>query len=913
MTKCNSHPHTTTTTPTSQSLTLRIFTSNVRGLVRNWDSIKLLDLNSYDILIFNEIWQIRDFENVNLPNFVTANIYQRVNQRGGGVIIYTRDNLQFDKIESPIEEGSIETTAIKLGNLIVAAIYRPPNGDKNLFVEKLTDWINRQHNRSIFIAGDFNINYLNRDIQYFDTIETLTGLTPSITEITRIESESCIDNVLTSTTGNHTVTSIKIADHFGLLSNLNNCKTSVTEGKTFKYRVMKETNWLQFSHEINRIVITGNSIDDKWKNLCQDIKSAIERSFPEKTSKKKYKFQMSQGLLKSKNKKNKLLRQYKRGIIPKEEHDSKKKWKVLKEELKINTEKETIDSIQVNGELITEKTLIAKKFKEHFETCAIKLANEVPNSGENEILIDQKPEWEFREITEAHLLKIINSLVPKSSCGFDLLSNRMLKKEKIKFSKLLIDLINETIKSNTFPEVLKTAKVIPIFKKGDKKNLNNYRPISLLPVLSKVLEKVINEQITEKLDQMHIIDDNQYGFRSGHSTEDAVIKFIDFIEKAKKENKHVISIHIDVSKAFDSCDHTIIRSKLSRIGLSGSSLDLMTSYLKDRIQEMWIEDECGGRFVINIGVGQGTVLGPTLFKIYILDMYLSTTLFSIRFADDTNLVGHGNDRLDTERNINSELKRLHDWFCKNKLTLHPDKSRYIIHTRDKLVNIKLGGRDLMRCGYGLQEEGVKFLGVIIDENLDWKLQVSYVKKKIGKGNYLLWRYKNRITIAMKKVIYESFIRSHLTYCLSVWGAKKTQSLTELKKSVKKSWTKIGKRKQHTNERLSEHKMLKLEDELEIAEIKLIWRWQTHKIPMGLRNLIEERNINNLRNRQFVRHRLWNQDSIAYRLATRAKKEIKEIEIARSKKGLVKKYKNKKWLVSYATNCRIRNCFICTQN
>lgn len=138
MTKCNSHPHTTTTTPTSQSLTLRIFTSNVRGLVRNWDSIKLLDLNSYDILIFNEIWQIRDFENVNLPNFVTANIYQRVNQRGGGVIIYTRDNLQFDKIESPIEEGSIETTAIKLGNLIVAAIYRPPSGDKNHFVEKLT-------------------------------------------------------------------------------------------------------------------------------------------------------------------------------------------------------------------------------------------------------------------------------------------------------------------------------------------------------------------------------------------------------------------------------------------------------------------------------------------------------------------------------------------------------------------------------------------------------------------------------------------------------------------------------------------------------------------------------------------------------------------------------------------------------
>jgi len=185
--------------------------------------------------------------------------------------------------------------------------------------------------------------------------------------------------------------------------------------------------------------------------------------------------------------------------------------------------------------------------------------------------------------------------------------------------------------------------------------MNNFRPIALLPVLSKVLEKVINDQITAKLDEMHLIGNNQYGFRTGHSTEDAVIKFINYIEKAKKNSKHVISIHIDVSKAFDSCNHQILISKLRRIGLYGKSLELMVSYLKDRIQELWIEDTCGGRFIINIGVGQGTVLGPTLFKIYILDMYLSTNLFSLRFADDSNLVGQGNDKENTETEINEEL------------------------------------------------------------------------------------------------------------------------------------------------------------------------------------------------------------------------------------------------------------------
>jgi hypothetical protein len=155
--------------------------------------------------------------------------------------------------------------------------------------------------------------------------------------------------------------------------------------------------------------------------------------------------------------------------------------------------------------------------------------------------------------------------------------------------------------------------------------------------------------------------------------------------------------------------------------------------MENRPQEVWIDDTCGGRFSINIGVCQGTFLGPTLFKIYIMDMHRATSLFSLRFADDSNLVGHGKNREEVEQVINRELDRLYQWFCKNKLTLHPDKSRFIVHTRDKILDIKLGGKSLMRCGYGLQEEEVKFLGVIIDENLDWRLQVMNVKKKVGKG------------------------------------------------------------------------------------------------------------------------------------------------------------------------------------
>ena len=249
-----------------------------------------------------------------------------------------------------------------------------------------------------------------------------------------------------------------------------------------------------------------------------------------------------------------------------------------------------------------------------------------------------------------------------------------------------------------------------------------------------------------------------------------------------------------IAKAFDSCNHDIIKLKLKRAGLNPSSLNLMATYLADRVQELWLDDVFGGKFVINIGVGQGTVLGPLLFKIYILDMYLSTSLFSIRFADDTNLLGTGNDKNQTEQHINNELKKLHAWFCSNKLTLHPDKSRYLVYTKDKLIQLKLGGKNMMRCGYGQQEEGVKFLGVLIDENLDWKLHINNIKKKIGKGNYLLWRYKNKLTQPMKRTIYESFVRTHINYCLLVWGAKKTIAHTELRKQIKRIWKKNREKK-----------------------------------------------------------------------------------------------------------------------
>ena len=940
--------HTThTTTQTTNTInnkhtlnTLRVFTTNVRGLVKNWNGIKQLNLENYDIVLLNEIWQIKDFENINIERFKIANLKQRSEQRGGGSMIYIQNEIEFKQKESPYLEGVIESCAIEINNTVICSLYRPPAGCKNTAIELLLDWVETLGTKDIIIAGDWNLNYLGIDRMHYNTIENSTNLKTKIKSITRLASGTCIDNVVTNLNGKFHVSNVCIADHQGLSLEVTAQFKRKNKIDKISYREFREENWIAFNQKVARLEIRGENIEQKWDNLLSDIKVGVETSFPLKTKAKKYTFSMSQGLIKSKNKKNKLYKRYKRGLINKEEYisynkiyrklifkakenefkekmheagyDSKKKWNVLKTELKIQKTNENIDEILENDIIINTEQEIANTFKSHFETCAQNLANDLPSSGECEILFEQYPEMQFKHVTSLELEKIINGLLPKSSCGFDLLTNRMLKKEKKQFSQKLAPIINESLSAGIFPNALKIAKVIPIHKKGDKRNLNNYRPISLLPVLSKVFEKVLNKQITEHLDKFNIIDENQFGFRAGHSTEDAILKFIDRIEKELLTKKHVVSIYIDVSKAFDSCDHTILVKKLKRIGITGVSLEIMKNYLKDRIQEIWVGEKCGGRIVINIGVGQGTVLGPLLFKIYILDMYLSTNLFSIRFADDTSAIGSGDNKEDTENYVNAELDKLYKWFCNNKLTLHPDKSRFIIHTKEKQISLKLGNKRIMRCGYNLQEEGVKLLGVIIDENLDWKLQINNIKKKIGKGNYLLWRYKKLLSTNMSKTLYECFVRCHLTYCILVWGGKPSGNLTDLKKLIKRIWTKIGTRRQHTNTRLIEHGILKLEDELAMSEIKTVWRWEKNKIPNSLKSVITEKLTRQLRNRQFESNVKWKPKSISRRLAVRAKTDIKEIEQCNTKNALKNKMKQR-FLNSYSTICNIRNCFICTNN
>ena len=236
--------------------------------------------------------------------------------------------------------------------------------------------------------------------------------------------------------------------------------------------------------------------------------------------------------------------------------------------------------------------------------------------------------------------------------------------------------------SGIFPDKLKIAKVIPIFKKGDDTDVNNYRPISLLPAISKIIEKGIYNQTYNYFDQNKIFFAHQYGFRKQHSTELAVLELVDRTIYNLDNDETPINIFLDLSKAFDTLNHIILLNKLHHYG----SLNLFKSYLQNRKQYVVINNAKSETLDITTGVPQGSILGPLLFIIYIIDLPNASNIFQgIMYADDTILSAslqsikstNPNETVDTL--INKELSKISEWISLNKLSLNVKKSKYIVH------------------------------------------------------------------------------------------------------------------------------------------------------------------------------------------------------------------------------------------
>jgi len=292
----------------------------------------------------------------------------------------------------------------------------------------------------------------------------------------------------------------------------------------------------------------------------------------------------------------------------------------------------------------------------------------------------------FKPVTDLEVVNIINSLNDKKSTGSDDIPSILLKWTLPIISKLLSKIFNDFARLGIYPDELKIAKVTPLHKKGDKTNVDNFRPISVLTQINKIFEKLIHTRLMEFIDKHKILKEHQFGFRKGHNTSHDITHLNESIIKNLEKKKVCAILFIDLKSAFDTIDPVILTKKLDHYGIRGNFLSLLTSYLQGRKQYIKSGDIESALLPVICGVPQGSVLGPLLFILYINDVSNNRNLETSLYADDAALL-HADSKLKSLKvKLNSELSALNDWFISNKLTLNLSKTKYmLIANKNKLT------------------------------------------------------------------------------------------------------------------------------------------------------------------------------------------------------------------------------------
>ena len=353
----------------------------------------------------------------------------------------------------------------------------------------------------------------------------------------------------------------------------------------------------------------------------------------------------------------------------------------------------------------------------------------------------------------------------------------------------------------------------PIFKSGDRTDLSNYRPISILPLLSKVFEKIVYKQIYEYLEQKNILFNNQFGFRQKKSTTNAIINQLEYLYNNLDQNNYVFSLFIDFRKAFDSVDHEILLSKLFFYGFRGPVYDWIKSYLTDRKQYSVINSSNSSLLEITHGVPQGSNLGPLLFLLFINDLPNASSFFKyILFADDSTLstVFSQNDLPKITRKINNELTFLNKWLISNKISINVTKTKYMIFSyrrQIKLRTIKIGKSKI------LETDHVKFLGIMIDNRLKFNFHCNYISTKLSKQVGLLYKLSKYIPIEILKLLYNTLFIPYINYGIEAWYGSFLNNTHKIFVLQKKSIRAINSLPYnfHTNDYFFSMNFLKLKD------------------------------------------------------------------------------------------------------
>lgn len=360
----------------------------------------------------------------------------------------------------------------------------------------------------------------------------------------------------------------------------------------------------------------------------------------------------------------------------------------------------------------------------------------------------------------------IFNLKSNSSPGLDGISVKDLKLLAPVISTLLSSIFNGLLETGSFPKVLKSSILIPIFKKGKKDNPSNYRPISLLPVLGKLFETLINIRLKEFIESTVKFDPNQFGFLQNSNTEAALLQTLNNLNKHLDKGDYAITVFVDLQKAFDTVNHQLLLSSLDEMGIRGLPLKLLTDYLAERYVKMRIENEISEPLLLRAGVPQGSVLGPTLYFLFINNIrYIGLKGQYTIYADDTSITYHSKTCEDLTRKVNSDLRTYYSWLQGNKLQANTNKTVFMLFSQKNKPsinpNIKMNHAELSRV------KSIKYLGIEIDEKLSWEFHIDQLAKNIYP---LIGAFKRGPQLSKKlaKQIYNVFVVPRISQNIVIW-------------------------------------------------------------------------------------------------------------------------------------------------
>jgi len=451
--------------------------------------------------------------------------------------------------------------------------------------------------------------------------------------------------------------------------------------------------------------------------------------------------------------------------------------------------RDLITELKFNGTSFDDQRQIANLLNDFF----ISAPKEISDSIDSPIPTDQPtdlPESPLRfslsdsPVTQTEIIDAVAQLESKKSEDLFGISMFFIKK----FVSILVNplyyIISKSFETGKFPNQLKIAKVVPIYKGGDKTSPDNYRPISLLPNFSKIFEKVMCNRLTFYLESNNLICNEQFGFRKGHSTLHPLVHFLNHVSVANNQSKYTIAIFCDLRKAFDTVNHKILINKMRKLGITGIELDWFVDYLTSRKQFVSLNNVNSNLLSILMGVPQGSILGPLLFLIYINDLPKNNLLKNSLFADDTTLLDSDSNLDNLVQKINVEFHKVINYFKLNKMALHPEKTKFILFSNRRwtpLPNVVFNFNPIdsphenpnlispMLCVNGLQNPSIRFLGVLIDPQLNFKEHISKLNKKLATGLFYLRSVRYLLDQKALKFIYFALIHSHLIYAIHIWS------------------------------------------------------------------------------------------------------------------------------------------------